>query len=352
MAETFPADVHQVIGGTAGWRRLSTAFYSRVDGDALLRPLFPGKTLHCAIEELTAFLVQLFGGPGGDTQRRWWLSLRESHLRFQIGQKERAAWMENMIQALEDAEIEEPLRSALREFFEHSSAHVVNQGDARVPIDPIREEIAPRWDAQCALDDAVAAIRRGEAERAIAAMESSILRTRFQRDRSSLAGVLALMMKSRDPHLLSYVAERLTNDPALVRERYAGRTLLHEASGQGNLTIVELLLRIGADPNVKTTMSHTPLYCLSNEYKGSEGGNVVRVLVRAGANVNACDGVKRCTPLHMAARRGSPDIAEALLDCGADIAARDSLGVTPLRRSVNCKKPRVAALLVSRGANG
>jgi ankyrin repeat protein len=78
---------------------------------------------------------------------------------------------------------------------------------------------------------------------------------------------------------------------------------------------------------------------------------VVRALVQAGANVNAQDGVKRCTALHMAARRGNVEVAAALLDCGADIEARDSLGDTPLRRSVNCNKIEVAALLLSRGAD-
>src|ERR1041385_4544367 len=131
MAEKVPSPIpeagpslHQAVGGTAAWRRLSEAFYARVDRDPLLRPLFPGKTLRCAIEEFTAFLAQLFGGPSDETQRRWWLSLRESHQRFKIRQEEKAAWMENMARALDDARIEEPLRSALREFFEQSSAHV------------------------------------------------------------------------------------------------------------------------------------------------------------------------------------------------------------------------------------
>jgi ankyrin repeat protein len=61
--------------------------------------------------------------------------------------------------------------------------------------------------------------------------------------------------------------------------------------------------------------------------------------------------VKRCTALHMAARRGNVEVAAALLDCGADIEARDSLGETPLRRAVNCNKTEVAALLLSRGAD-
>jgi hemoglobin len=326
------------------WRRLAEAFYSRVDRDPLLRPLFPGKTLHCAIEEFTAFLVQLFEGPSEDTQRRWWLSLRESHLRFRIGRKERDAWLGNMVPALDDARIEEPLRTALREFFERSSAYVVNSGEP-VPAaaDPGDAEIARCWEAQCRLDEAVAAVREGQADRAIAGAESV-------RNRSVLAGLLALLMGSRHPAMLRYVEERVTDDSALVRERYAGRTLLHEASAQGNPAMVEFLLRLGADPNAQDGGRHTPLYSLANEFRGSDGGDVVRALVQSGANVNANDGVKRCTALHMAARRGSLQIAEALLDCGADIDARDSRGDTPLRRAVNCRRTQVAALLLARGA--
>jgi truncated hemoglobin YjbI len=366
MAEKVPGpvpdagtDLHQAVGGTAAWRRLSVAFYSRVKRDPLLRPLFPGKTLHCAIEEFTAFLAQLFGGPSDETQRRWWLSLRESHQRFKIRQEERAAWMENMVGALGDARIEEPLRSSLRHFFEQSSAHVVNTGEAVAaapdpsgpPDDAIRREIARRWETQCKLDEVVAAVRGGEAERAVALAESSLLQTRFQRDRSVFASPLGMMMGSNNAAMLGYVQEQLTNDPALVRERYAGRTLLHEASAQGNLAMVELLLRLGADANAKDGGDHAPLYSLANEYRGSDGGGVVSALVRGGANVNADDGVKHCTALHMAARRGSVEIAEALLDYGADIDARDSLGDTPLRRSVNCNKIQVATLLLRRTAD-
>lgn len=358
MAEKRPAAApYAGVAGTATWRRLAVAFYSRVDRDPVLRPLFPGKNHRCAIEQFTAFLAQLFEGPSEDTQFRWWLSLRESHLRFKIGQKERAAWMKNMVHALAEARIEEPLSSALREFFERSSAHVVNTGKPAsaagnsVPADDrgVRTEIARHWQAQCALDEAVAAVHEGDANRAIATAES--LRITYQRSRSVLVGLLALMAGSRDPAMLQYVRERITDDPTLVQQRYAGRTLLHAASAQGNLTIVELLLRLGADPNAKDGGDHTPLYCLANQHAGSGGDDVVRALVRSGANVNASDGVKHCVALHMAARRGKPQIARALLDCGAGIDVRDSLGDTPLRRSVNCDKIEVASLLLTRGAD-
>src|SRR5262249_24945900 len=95
-------NLYDALGGTASCRKLSTAFYARVARDPILRPLFPGKTFKCAIEEFTAFLVQFLGGPPEDTQRRWWLRLRESHSRFKIGPRERDAAMKNMIAASND----------------------------------------------------------------------------------------------------------------------------------------------------------------------------------------------------------------------------------------------------------
>lgn len=340
MTGETQTDLFRAIGGTPGCRKLSAAFYARVDRDPLLRPLFPGKTLKCAIEEFAAFLVQFLGSPSEAAERRWWVSLRESHLRFGVGGEERDAWMSLMAKALDDAQIGEPARSALFGFFDLASAYVVNRGPTpTVSEDHPHPEIAVRWNAQRALDEAVAAIRRGDAERAIA----------LGRHCASRTGLLALMIGSGQGALLEYVQETLTGDPALVHARYAGRTLLHTAAGAGSLTTVESLLRLGADPNATDGGSHTPLYCAGNECK-SGGGDVVRALVGAGAKVNANGGAKRCTALHMAARRGNVEVAAALLDCGADIEARDTHGDTPLRRALNCRKSGVVSLLLSRGA--
>jgi truncated hemoglobin YjbI len=352
-------NLYQAIGGAVTCRKLSASFYARVARDPVLRPLFPGKTLKCAIEEFTAFLAQLLGGPSEDAQRRWWLSLRESHLRFKIGQKERDAWMKNMMQALDDVPIEGSALSALRDFFERSSAYVVNVGQAPAVADDegepssdsIHQEISRRWSAQRTLDEAVAAVRRGAADRAIALAEGSTLQTYFESNRAVFAALLALMIGQGNDTMLDYVREELLADPALAQERYSGRTLLHGAAAAGNLTTVELLLRLGAAPDITDAGGHTPLYCLANECKVRGGANVVRALVEAGASVDASDGVKHCTALHMAARRGNVEVAEALLDCGAGIEVRDSLGDTPLRRAVNCNKTAVAALLLARGSD-
>jgi ankyrin repeat protein len=114
---------------------------------------------------------------------------------------------------------------------------------------------------------------------------------------------------------------------------------------------VGLLLQVGAEPDATSAGGHTALYSVGNQCAVAGGGKVVRALVEAGADVDARDGVKQCTALHMAARRGNIEVAEALLDCGANLEARDSVGDTPLRRAVNCDKTGVAALLLARGAD-
>jgi ankyrin repeat protein len=198
------------------------------------------------------------------------------------------------------------------------------------------------------LDDLVAAIGAGDPRRALELAVSPVLAARFARDRAVFSHVLALMIAAGHEALIEFAEQQLLADPPLasVPNRY-GRTLLHDAAAWKNLRLVGLLLRLGADPNGGV---HPPLYCVANEIPMPGGGDVVRALVRAGARVNEPSGPKRCTALHMAARRGNVEVAVALLDCSADINARDSAGVTPVQRAKNCRKPAVAALLASRGA--
>jgi hemoglobin len=330
------------LGGEAGCKHLSAGFYARVRNDPVLRPLFPGKSLRCAIEEFAAFLIQFLGGDEEQTQRRWWLSLQESHARFRIGSAERRAWLKHMGATLEATPLDEETRQALRQFFEHSSAYVAGKETPR----PEHEEVAARWAEQRLLDDAIAAIAAGRDHDAI------VLAPRFVPRPAIFAGLLARMVQSGHPGLIGFAVDSLERDPSLATSRSAGRTLLHYASGAGCLEVVTSLLRLGTDPDLQDRGGHTPLYCVANECASETGPDAVRALVRAGADVNAHSGITRATALHMAARRGYVEIARALLDCGAAIEARDSKGDTPLERAVNCRRTRVARLLVERGSLG
>jgi len=151
--------------------------------------------------------------------------------------------------------------------------------------------------------------------------------------------------------LIAFVLDALERDPAIATTgRFGGRTLLHFASGAGCLAVVASLLRLGMHPNILDHGDHTPLYAVANECASAAGPQIVRALVSASADVNACGGVTRATPLHMAARRGHVEIARALLECGAAIDAQDSKRVTPLQRALNCGRDSVVRLLKEAGA--
>jgi truncated hemoglobin YjbI/ankyrin repeat protein len=357
-------NLYHALGGRDGCHKLTVAFYAHVEHDPVLRPLYPRILSGCPIKALAAFLTQFLGGPCDYAERRWWLSLREAHLRFAIGQKERSAWLQDMWQAIDEMPTPEPTCSALRWFFVQASVALINQppGAANLSLlssdplledqnepetSPLHQDIAQRWEAHLTLEQLIAAVRQGEAEQALTLLEHLLVQATFTRDRAAFLSLLALFSGSQQEALLEYVRQKLISEPALAREH----TLLYAAARQGSLPIVELLLHLGADPNASDGYGHTPLYFVGNGSPGTSGAAVVRVLVQGGANVNAQEKLKHCTALHMAARRGNVPVAQALLDCGAELEARDKLGETALHRAVKCGKEEMAAFLLSRGAD-
>jgi truncated hemoglobin YjbI len=326
-------ELYDSVGGLEGCRRLSAAFYARVVDDPLLKPMFP--SIHCAVEALATFLAQFLGGPCLYSQQRWYLSLREAHLRFKIGPKERAAWLRNMRKTLADSDYSDAARAALNEFFDQSATYLMN-GEG----EPIDGALAPHWKRHLDLEEAIASVRAGSVP------ELEHLADCFERDPMSRVALLGMMIAAG---MDEPVSRQLAGHPELARARYVrGRTLLHDAATAGRLELMTLLLQLGADPNGGE--GHSPLYDLANAGPTPNGAAAVRLLVAAGADVNAAEGSKRCTALHMAARRGNVPVAEALLDSGARLDARDSHGDTPFRRAMNCRKKDVAAMLQARGA--
>lgn len=348
------------MGGLDICQQLVATFFRHVDDDPILLAIY-GHHHRCAIEGLTRYLVQLFGGRPEYAEKGNYLSLIEAHTRFKIGQTERDAWLAAMHKALDEVPLDESLRAVLREFFAYSSTAIINRPPAASPSNatksppntPLEREVESLWQAQLQIEEIVGAVRNSDASRVLALLASDPVKTYLQSEKAIFASVLATLGSGGNSVLLDYLREQIAQTPELLTLRCAMRgTLLHSAAAAGCPQFVTLLLEFGANPNAVDGGGHTPLYsaCNATEGREDERAEVVRLLAESGADVNANHGVKRCAPLHMAARRGSVSVANVLLEYGADIEARDSDGDTPLRRAINCGKPEAAAFLLSRGA--
>ncbi len=106
--------------------RLIHAFYRRVESDPILRPLYPDADLSGAERRLRLFVIQYFGGPATYAKERGHPRLRMRHAPFVIGQKERDAWMQNMLAALDEIQVPEPAYHILKDYFEKSATFMMN----------------------------------------------------------------------------------------------------------------------------------------------------------------------------------------------------------------------------------
>lgn len=119
-----------------------------------------------------------------------------------------------------------------------------------------------------------------------------------------------------------------------------------------NPKALELMLEREADPNVSTTVdrgngaSTSGYTALMRATRLGRSENV-RLLLEAGARVDAADGDGR-TALHHAAAAGEVEVAAALIGAGADANAGDDGGATPLHLA---RTTELADALLGHGAN-
>ena len=146
-----------------------------------------------------------------------------------------------------------------------------------------------------------------------------------------------------------------------------GKTALHLAAQYGHKRVVKLLLDHGADIEAHCEPFGTPLMILhragntplhwaaAGDDTGGRQESVVRLLLERGANVNARS-LRFRTPLQAAimyTRTGNDATAtiRLLLDNGALVNAFDTEGWTPLHEAAYYGKSDVAQILLDHGAN-
>ncbi|KAA0719985.1 Tankyrase-1 [Triplophysa tibetana] len=139
-------------------------------------------------------------------------------------------------------------------------------------------------------------------------------------------------------------------------------TPLHEAAAKSKYEICKLLLKHGADPTKKNRDGNTPLDMVK------EGDTDIQDLLRGDAalldaakkgclarvqklccleNINCRDTQGRnSTPLHLAAGYNNLEVADYLLEHGADVNAQDKGGLIPLHNAASYGHVDIAALLI------
>ncbi|MFD1040707.1 globin [Virgibacillus byunsanensis] len=122
---TRPGTMFEAIGGSDTIDRLVTAFYQRVGKHEKLIPIFPDDLTETARKQ-KLFLTQFFGGPNLYTEDRGHPMLRRRHLPFEITPERKDAWLECMESALDDANIDEPYRTAVFEKLTMTAHHMMN----------------------------------------------------------------------------------------------------------------------------------------------------------------------------------------------------------------------------------
>lgn len=123
-----PQTVYELIGGEEPLRLLVDSFYDKVNADPILRPMYPPELAESK-RRLFLFLVQFFGGPSHYSEERGHPRLRMRHFPFAIDRQARDHWLEHMWESIEEIRIEEPARSMMRDYFERSSAFLINRPD-------------------------------------------------------------------------------------------------------------------------------------------------------------------------------------------------------------------------------
>ncbi|MDT7802184.1 MAG: hemoglobin [Actinomycetota bacterium] len=120
------ATFFDAVGGHPTFQRLIDAFYSRVEHDPVLRPIYPEDELGPAAERLRMFLEQYWGGPHTYNEVRGHPRLRARHAPFRVDAAARDAWLTNMRSALDEVALPPEAERVLWDYLVVAADMLVN----------------------------------------------------------------------------------------------------------------------------------------------------------------------------------------------------------------------------------
>ena len=120
-------------------------------------------------------------------------------------------------------------------------------------------------------------------------------------------------------------------------------TPLQHAIMSGQLDVVRILIKYNSDIHVRDDNGCTLLHLAQTK-------EIAELLINEGANINA-NGPSKSSPLSSAASDGNKEVAEFLIRQGANVNSIDILGATPLHEAASADHKELVKMLVSYGAN-
>lgn len=117
----------EALGGEDRIRSIVDRFYDIIDAEApTLRAMLPANDA-VSRDKLHAYLVEWTGGPALYTPTRGHPRMRMRHLPFAIGEDEVATWLACMNRALDDNDVDGPVRGFLDDRITALAHHMRNR---------------------------------------------------------------------------------------------------------------------------------------------------------------------------------------------------------------------------------
>jgi hemoglobin len=124
--EAVQGNFWQQVGGRPTFEKLVRAFYDGVRTDDVLWPMYPSEDLEGAIQRLTGFLEQYWGGPGTYSEERGHPRLRMRHMPFAVNPLARDRWLLHMRAAVDGLELSPLDDATLWAYLERAAHAMVN----------------------------------------------------------------------------------------------------------------------------------------------------------------------------------------------------------------------------------
>ncbi len=129
--ESATESFYAKIGGRPTFEKLVRAFYDGIRTDEVLLPMYPEQPdLEGAIQRLTGFLEQYWGGPGTYSEERGHPRLRARHLPFRVNPDARDRWLLHMRAAVDGLQLSPLDEATLWDYLERAAQAMVNTFDA------------------------------------------------------------------------------------------------------------------------------------------------------------------------------------------------------------------------------